>query len=407
MSVPPDALELAAPPPALVPPARPSLFSRSFLLLVVGQLLQSLGYATLPIVPVYLTAIGATRTELGLMMAVGSIGGLLARPAIGTALDRFGRRPVLLLGTVLLALGTATIGLVDAVGAAMVLNRLVFGLGVGMLFTGYFAAASDIIPEARRTEGLAIFGIAGIVPLMINPVAQQFAQTVPTMRVFFAVTGGVILCSVLILLVFRDPPKQVGGPQSTGSEALRALVARPLWPVWLATVLFAGLIAAFFAFANVTATARNIANASWMWVAYAGVAVSLRLFAARLPDLVGPSRLMIPSLGFYAAALVVMGLADQTWHCLVAGVLAGIGHGYGFPVISGQVITRSAPHLRGRALSVFTGLWDVALLCFTPLYGLLADRTSDAVMFDTVAGVVALGLAAWFVLERRWAGTFR
>ena len=46
-------------------------------------------------------------------------------------------------------------------------------------------------------------------------------------------------------------------------------------------------------------------------------------------------------LGCYAAATLVASHALDPSTFLLAGLLAGLGHGYCFPVLAGQVVTRS------------------------------------------------------------------
>ena len=52
--------------------------------------------------------------------------------------------------------------------------RIGIGIGIGTLFATYFTCASDLIPAQRRTEGLALFGIFGILPLLVNPFISFF-----------------------------------------------------------------------------------------------------------------------------------------------------------------------------------------------------------------------------------------
>ncbi len=52
------------------------------------------------------------------------------------------------------------------------------------------------------------------------------------------------------------------------------------------------------------------------------------------------------------------------------------------------------------ALSAFTGLWEVGRLFLAPLFGFIADTTSDGTMLRSAAIFGVVGLLAWGVLER-------
>ncbi len=145
------------------------LFNVTFLRLITSQFFQSLGYASMILLPIYLSALGASQTQIGVAMSVGTVGGVLSRPLVALSLDRYGRRPVLLVGTIFLTVGVFLLSWVESFSFFLLCVRLIIGVGIGTLFSAYFTLASDWIPKARRTEGLAIFGIFGLLPLCVNP----------------------------------------------------------------------------------------------------------------------------------------------------------------------------------------------------------------------------------------------
>lgn len=379
-----------------------ALITAPFMLLVTGHLIQALGYSSTPLLPLYLGHLEATHSQIGVILAMGSIGGLLLRPVVGWALDAWGRKPTLIVGTLMLVLGMAMIGGVDRIGPLIYIARLIVGVGIGALFTGYFTFATDLIPASRRTEGIALFGVSGLLPLAINPFLGKAGFEVSELRWFFVGLAGVIALSLVALMLLREP-ERVGSSEPVKLAAVgRALTERALWPVWLATLLFAGLVSLYMAFATLTATARGIDNAGVLWLTYAGGAISVRLFGARLPDRVGPANMVAPALALYVVAMVVTASASHWVAFTAAGALAGLSHGYCFPVLTSQVVTRSPERLRGSALAMFTALWEVAALGLTPAFGMIADAGGDALMFVSAALVGVVGLMMWAPLEHRF-----
>ncbi|MBW1881724.1 MAG: MFS transporter [Deltaproteobacteria bacterium] len=380
---------------------RPPLLTASFLLLVSAHFLEALGYASMILLPLYLDWLGASRTEVGLIMGIAAVGGLLSRPMVGWSLDRFGRKPTLGVGTLILAGGMGLLGLVTTIGPLVYLARILIGVGIGVLFTGYFTLASDVVPEVRRTEGLALFGISGLVPLVVNPLAGRMGIAPPELRWFFLILAGVVLSSLVFLAPVREPPNHADRPP-TASETWEALRRRSLLPVWLASVVFAGLVAVYMAFATVTAEARGVADPTVLWGTYAVGAIGIRLLGAQLPDRVGPSRIVAPAILAYIAGVLLTAWSHEGTGFAIAGFLAGIGHGFTFPVLASQVATRSPTALRGSAMAAFTALWDFAALVFVPMFGWFADLTNDGTMLSVAAATALVGLVGWVGLER-WA----
>jgi MFS family permease len=362
--------------------------------------LQALGYASLILLPLYLDHLGASRSQVGVVMAASAVGGLLARPVVAWALDRVGRKPTLYVGTVVLVAAMASLGLVRSVGLAIVLVHAVIGAAEGALFSGYFTLAADIVPERRRTEGLALFGISGLVPLVVNPIAGGLGIEGAELRWFFVVVAGLILGSLPFLWPLKEAAPRIGAIPASPRDVLRSLRHRALWPVWTATMVFAGLVAVFMSFVTVAANDAGAANAGIIWLTYAAGSVGIRLFGASIPDRIGPSRMVPPSLLAYVAAFVVAAFATSNTGFAISGLLAGFAHGACFPVLSGQAVTRTPADQRGAAMSLFTALWDLVKLLLVPVAGWLADGTSDQGMLLASAGVAVVGLGVWGWLER-------
>ena len=102
-------------------------------------------------------------------------------------------------------------------------------------------------------------------------------------------------------------------------------------------------------------------------------------------------------------ALLIAARARSALALCAAGLLAGLGHGYGFPVLTSQAVTRAPLELRGSAMSVLVALWEGAQLASTPAFGAIADALGDATMFSAAAVIATLGIAGWLLLERRAA----
>ncbi len=375
------------------------LLTPSFFALTAAHFLQALGYASMLLLPLYLKALGASHTKIGAVMAAASLSGLLARPVVGLALDRFGRKPTLVVGTFILAASMGSFTFVTELGPLVYVARLWVGVGTGALFSGYFALAADIVPFERRTQGLALFGISGVIPLVVSPVATGLGVTGSELGTLFLVLGGVILCSLIPLSMVREPQKDL--KRSTESKTLVAVLNRSLWSTWLATFVFAAMIALFMAFAAVSAQKRNIPYPTLLWLSYVGAVVLVRLFMGQGPDRVGPSRLVGPCFVLYCLAAVVASTAESTLGLLVLGALAGMGHGISFPMLASVVTLRVPEAHRGSGFAMLTALFELGNLVMTPVFGWIADLSSDERMFEVAAAGTFFAAGAWWVLERR------
>lgn len=354
------------------------------------------------LLPLYLDQLDANRTEIGIIMAAAKIGGILSRPTVGWALDSWGRKATLVAGTFLIALGLVLIWWVETTGVMIYVSRLVFGVGVGACFTGYFTFAADIVPDSRRTEGLALFGVSGLLPMACMPLMEQLGISGAELKWFLPATGLVILSSLGFLYFVPEAASDASRPPFRFRNVLKASRHRSMWSVWLATIIFAGLVGMFLAFIGVTGQARGLENPSSLWLTYSLGAVIARIFGAGSLDRLGPSRLIPPSLGLYILAAIIVAFAQSPLSFFAAGAIGGVAHGYCFPLLASQVTSRNPVELRGSAMAMYTLLWDLSSLVLTPILGLIAHRYSDQNMYLVAAALAALGLPAWFRLERNY-----
>jgi MFS family permease len=299
-------------------------------------------------------------------------------------------------------LSLALISLVDHAGGMAYVCRLLFGFAAGALFPGYFALAADIVPEGRRTEGLAIFGLGGLIPLAFNPMVERLGIEPGQLALFFPMVGAFILLSLAMLIPVREPERPKPDKKRSVMEVLGRLFVRPLWPVWFAAIVFSALVSVFMTFATVCAQSRMIDDPADLWLTYAAGAAMVRIFGAKLPDRVGTRNMIAPSVGFYVVGLIVTAQAQSAEAFLWGGFLTGLGHGYCFPVLTSQVVDRVDKTLTGSGMAVFTALWEIVSLVITPLFGILADRSGDGIMFFTAAIIATGALFLWALAERRW-----
>jgi predicted MFS family arabinose efflux permease len=83
---------------------------------------------------------------------------------------------------------------------------------------------------------------------------------------------------------------------------------------------------------------------------------------------------------------------------MAAAVVCGVAHGAVFPMLSSQVVHRARDAERGSAMSIFTSLFDIALLLGAPAAGFLIESRGYGTSFLALAAVQVAGAivyAAW------------
>lgn len=166
-----------------------------------------------------LAAISGLLTFSNLAWALAALGA-------GRMSDRFGRKPVMLFGMLLLGIG----GLGSAVASdypSMVFWRIVIGCGGGSQMPTIFATAADIFPAARRGKVLGWIMTGQSLSLVLGAPAAVLLASHLGWRWSIASVALAILLTALVMLALVPRPARRGGWTSGGEDGPSQLFTNP------------------------------------------------------------------------------------------------------------------------------------------------------------------------------------
>ncbi|HEX9762752.1 MAG TPA: MFS transporter, partial [Acidimicrobiia bacterium] len=143
-------------------------FGPTFPRLFIAALIQELSFSLLIHVPGFFSSLGASEGLIGLLYAGCALAALTLRPLLGRILDLTHRRTVILVtsaANIVVILALATTGEWGPYLWGLFILQRVFQIS---LFTTVLTYGADSIPIERRTQGLAIFGLSGLMPIAIG-----------------------------------------------------------------------------------------------------------------------------------------------------------------------------------------------------------------------------------------------
>ena len=180
-------------------------------------------HLTRPILPLYLVSFGASSTVIGAVMAVFTITATATRIPVGLLIDRIGRKPFLIAGVALFAVGN--FGYLWAPGILLMLPfRMLHGVGWSGCTTAVATLAADIAPQKRRGELIGYAAMASSLGGAIGPVAGfALLQRFDFSGVFFGAAA--LLFVSLILAAFVKEPEH--GPRNNHRQRWIDLLVIP------------------------------------------------------------------------------------------------------------------------------------------------------------------------------------
>jgi len=185
-----------------------NLYILTFVLFVV-----MLGYGIIiPIFPFYIEEMGAGGTELGLLTASYAVMRLIFGPVWGGLSDRYGRKPILLIGILGYVITMVWFGLADTLWMLFA-ARILSGVLSSATAPTTMAYIGDSAPEDERGGGMGLLGAAGGVGTIIGPAMGGFLGTESLSRPFFAAAGMAALSLILAIIFLPESHPAKEGPK--------------------------------------------------------------------------------------------------------------------------------------------------------------------------------------------------
>jgi MFS family permease len=355
--------------------------------------------AVLPVLPRYVHGpLDAGNVAVGIVIGSNAITGLLLRPFAGRLADQRGRKPTVLLGSILVAVG-GFMYLLPLGVPGLVASRLVLGAGEGTVFTASSAWVVDLAPVERRGRVIGLYGLSVWAGLSIGPLIGELILHASGYTAVWLFAGVAPLLGALIATRLPDPFHAVPHPSDGQHHALIEREAvRPGAALALGSIGY-GTMAAFVV---LHLEHRGIGHGAAVFGAFATMVVLTRLIGGDLPDRIGPVRVAIAAATVEAIGLATIAIA-QSLPVAIAGALAmGAAFSLLYPSLSLIVVNRVSDTRRGAALGTFTAFFDAGVGFGAPLAGAAAAISSYEGAFllaATIALVSATTIA--FVIAPR------
>lgn len=375
------------------------LWTGRFLLAIATNFFVSMVFY-LPMTTMALYAVErfhASDSLAGLASSAFIIGAVIARIFAGKLLDLVGRRRMLLTALLVYSVVALFYAPTDDLTMLIVI-RVVHGIAFGTAATVLAASVISLIPFTRRGEGVGYFGLSATLGTAIGPFVAVVLVNGFGYDWLFAFTTGCAVAALLLGLFLRLPERIPTEDERANRWRLRVSDMLDPWALPISLVMLLGGIAisGVLAFLNSYANTEDMVEAaSYFFLIYAGGVVVSRLIVGRMQDRYGDNVVIYPTLGLFAAGLVVIGMAPNGTVLMLGGALLGLGFGGLLP--SGQVIAVSlAPdHRVGTATATYYLMLDLGSGLGPMVLGLLIPHTGYHGMYGLLAGVVVVAMALY------------
>lgn len=177
---------------------------RNLLILSFTLVVVTLGFGVvIPIIPFYMENLGASGTELGLLVASYAVMRLICAPIWGSLSDRVGRKPIMMIGIFGYGLTMVLFGLATNLWMLFV-ARILSGILSSATSPTTMAYIGDSTSEEDRGGGMGMLGAAVGLGTIFGPALGGFIAGDSLSMPFFIAGGMSILAMILIALFLPE-----------------------------------------------------------------------------------------------------------------------------------------------------------------------------------------------------------
>ena len=392
----------------------------------LSVLLASLPFGLLVLgLPLIAREMGASALAIGGLFSVYALIIVALQPIVGHGLDRFGRRPFLIVGLLGFAFSNAVFGLASGVGG-LYLAQLAQGVGSGLLWLAVLSVVSDLAPadcrgeEFGRVEEMAFRGMLlgslvgfALLWLLSRDDMGGTLSLIDGWRILFlGFTAATLLATAI---VWRGVPESLQRSADDPEETPAVPTDQPVapdekWRLPSQLRVFMGIVV-------LTAIGAEILSPVLMKYLNDNVSsdvflIALAFLPAAIAGSVLPSRLGGLSDRFgrrppLIIALLVSGLAalavpfvQSLWPLALLWVIEAAAFAAATPAEEALVVDLAGGERQGTALGYYTAAAGLGGVIGPLLGGWLYDRFAAVGAFGVSALLMVIGAGLIFLLVR-------
>jgi MFS family permease len=382
-----------------------------FVLFATGLLFwMSIGIL-LPTLPAYLEKIGINQQQIGLIIGAFAIGLLATRSVIGRLVDGRGRKFVLLMGTVVLAI--APLGYLTATAVPLLMAIRVFhGVSIAAFTTAHSTLVVDLAPPKQRGEIIGLMSLANPLGIAIGPAIGGYLQVSGRYSEIFWIS---IICGTIASIFacqLRESRVLIEQPVSSSDVEPQAPVAKlSIWQIItnpalgipaLVLLLIGFPFGAIHTFVPLYIQSTHIEFNPGLFYTIAAIAsFCSRSVIGSKSDQYGRGIFIAGSVCCYTTAIALLATANSELSFMLAAMLEGLGIGTLIPMIVALVADRSLPEQRGQVLSICIAGLDLGVAIAAPVFGLVAKDLGYPGIFTIATGMAGSAIVVFMIWGNR------
>ncbi len=336
---------------------KPALWTRSFVAGTLTNFVLACNYYMLTVVMTAyaMDVFQAPAAIAAFCASIFIIGTLIARLLSPALMARFGRKRLLMAGTIISCAFTC-LYLIHAPIATLMTLRFLHGFAYGACSTTVATIVTSLVPASRKGEGIGYYMLSVTLGAAIGPFAGILLSRHLSYQTLFFTAAVVLVMAVPCILAIKKTAHDVSAeaaqeemaaqeltgtvegareeaasarpPRKAKGPAISRLIEKSAVPISLVSFLIFFAYSSLLTFLTPYAESVNLTRAaSVFFIAYAISMFLTRPFTGRAFDRRGALFVMTPAFFSFAVGMVLLAFATNDWMILGSALFCGYGVG--------------------------------------------------------------------------------
>lgn len=370
------------------------LWSKSYIFMLISNLFIYMGfYMLVPTLPAYAKQTGGSNLEASLVVSLFSITSLLFRLLMGTVLDNVDIKPLLIIGSIIL--GVSTLSYIWLPLTAIIMVRIIQGIGWGIASTAVAAIFTNIVPEARRGEGMGYYSLSMIVSMSLAPIVAIAIMNLYSFKYISIISLGLVFIGTLLIKDVRIYKRKSNihkiGSKFSFLNLFEKKALLPSFLCFLLTITLCGIMSYIMLYGK----ELKMSSIGMYFIGHVTMILITRPLIGKIFDKKGHMIIVLPGSISMIVGLIILSYTHTITILIIASLFYGLGYGAVQPSLQVWAVNRSPEYRKGAANGTFLSSMDLAFTLGSILLSFIAESRSYAFMYRFSALFIVILLAVY------------
>lgn len=356
------------------------LWTKNYIFMLFSNLFIYLAFYMLtPTLPAYAKACGGSNFEASLVVSTFSITSLIVRLFIGNIMDKIEVKPLLFLGAIILGASTLSYNWLPL--DAIIVVRIVQGIGWGLASTGAAAIFSNIVPKEKRGEGMGYYSLSMIISMALSPMVAIVIMNLYSFKNIVLISIALVIMGVLFLSQVKMPKRTFAKSNSNKRfslvDSFEKKAALPSLLCFFLVITLCGIMSYIMLYGQ----ELKISSIWIYFVGFIAMVLITRPLVGKIFDERGHAVIIIPGSISLIIGLAILSYSNSIIMLILSSLFYGFGYGAVQPSLQAWAVNRSPSNRQGAANGTFLSSMDLSYTLGSILLSFIAEQKSYAVMY--------------------------